>query len=550
MRLQKDRHVVVPKVKGSVCALALLGAMGVPAATWAFEVETNNADLQVRWDNTFKYSAAWRVNGQDDRITGQFGVNANDADRNFDRGLISNRVDWLSELDVSYQNKFGGRLSAASWYDTVYNRSTDNASAGVGQNIFPPNEFPDATRKLHGRKAEFLDAFLFANLPVVDRTAYLKAGRHTLLYGESLFFGGNGIAAAQTPIDVIKAVSVPSSQYKEIALPVGQVSGQIKIAPQVTAGAYYQYEWRKYRLPGAGSYFGADFLDAGGTRFNQGPFARQRSADAEAKDSGQWGAQLRLKPTGGDIEYGLYYAKFHAKTPTVNINPALNTYYLHYQEDIDTFGASIATTLGDTSVAAEVSVRRGTPLLAFGGANVVPDRTSACRNTGDQSCTPLGNSAHAQVSWISVLPGTALWEAASFAGELAFNRRTSITKNSAAADPNTTRDAWGLRAVFTPSYFQVLPQLDVAVPISVGYALGGRSSVFAFGPEHGGDVSVGLDLEYQKTWKAALKYTHFYGRTGGATTTNTKGGASPIMASFDQTLADRNFVSFSLQRTF
>lgn len=550
MRVQRNGHAVLPRVKGGMCVLAVLGAVGAPGGAWAFEVDTEDPDLRVRWDNTFKYSAAWRVTGQDGRITGPFGANANDADRNFNRGLISNRIDWLSEFDISYRNQIGARLSGAAWYDSVYNRGTDNASAGPAQNIFPPNEFPNATSRLHGRKAEFLDAFLFANLPLGDRTANLRVGRYTLLYGESLFFGGNGIAAAQTPIDVIKAVSVPSSQFKEIALPVGQASGQVQITPQVTAGAYYQYEWRQYRLPGAGSYFGTDFFDAGGTQFLQGPFARQRAADVEAKDSGQWGAQLRVRPTGSDIEYGLYYARFHAKTPTVNLNPILNTYYLLYQKDIETYGASLATTVGETSVSAEVSVRRDTPLLPFGVVNVVPDPVNACRNNGDQTCVPLGNSAHAQVSWITVFPGTALWEGASFVGELAFNRRTSITKNSAAVDPNATRDAWGVRVVFTPSYFEVLPQMDVAVPIGVGYAISGRSSVFSFGPEHGGDASVGLDIDYQKTWRAGLKYTHFFGRKGGAATTNTKGGPSPVMASFDQTLGDRNFVSFSLQRTF
>src|SRR3546814_18308220 len=101
-----------------------------------------------------------------------------------------------------------------------------------------------------------------------------------------------------------------------------------------------------------------------------------------------------------------------------------------------------------------------------------------------------GNSAHAQLSIIQVFDGSPLWESANLIGEVAWNRRTAITKNAAALDPNTTRDAWGFRAVFEPAYYQVLPGLDVTVPIGFGYNPKGRSSVvgnFNGGVDKGGD---------------------------------------------------------------
>ncbi|WP_369406831.1 DUF1302 family protein, partial [Bacillus cereus] len=81
----------------------------------------------------------------------------------------------------------------------------------------------------------------------------------------------------------------------------------------------------------------------------------------------------------------------------------------------------------------------------------------------------MGNSLHAQVSMINVYSGNSLWDAASFAGELAFNRRLSIKKNADQLDPNTTRDAYSLRFTFEPQYFQVLPSVDMQFPITVGY---------------------------------------------------------------------------------
>ena len=79
-------------------------------------------------------------------------------------------------------------------------------------------------------RSEFLDAFVFAKGDLGEgRLASIRAGKHTVLYGESLFFGSNGIAGGQAPVDVIKLLSVPGTQFKEIIMPVGQLSGQIQL---------------------------------------------------------------------------------------------------------------------------------------------------------------------------------------------------------------------------------------------------------------------------------------------------------------------------------
>ena len=53
----------------------------------------------------------------------------------------------------------------------------------------------------------------------------------------------------------------------------------------------------------------------------------------------------------------------------------------------------------------------------------------------------------------------------------------SITRNPAALDPDTTRDAWGIRMVYEPAYRQALPGIDLTVPVGVGYFPKGTSSV-------------------------------------------------------------------------
>lgn len=82
----------------------------------------------------------------------------------------------------------------------------------------------------------------------------VRVGRHSLVYGESIFFGANGIAYAQGPVDLVKLLNVPSSEFKEILRPVNQVSGQLQLGSNALIGAYYQFEWEESILPPEGSY--------------------------------------------------------------------------------------------------------------------------------------------------------------------------------------------------------------------------------------------------------------------------------------------------------
>lgn len=547
MRLHQTGRTARPRfrARAATAMLAASGLFGMSSGIHAAEIDLGESDVKLRWDNTVKYSAAWRVNKLDGRVAGTANnPNLDDGDRNFGKGLISNRLDLLSELDASYK-AFGVRVSGAAWYDDVYNRGNDNNGAGaINSSSVPAGEFTRATSRLHGQKAEFLDAFTYGRVDLAPESSVsYRLGRHTLLYGETLFFGGNGIANAQTPIDVIKAVSVPNSQFKEFMMPVNQLSASFQVNPALSIGGYYQLEWRKYRLPASGSYFSfADFLDAGGEQLILGPGAvATRSKDLSARDSGQGGLQMKYK--SGDVEYGLYAARYHDKVPLVQLNVDSMTYKLVYPQDIKTYGASVSTVVGETNVALEVSVRRDTPLSPSAGLIVTADPSSDGRHN---PAYPLGNSFHANLSWISVFNANSLWQGAELLGELGYNRVTGVTRNREALDPNTTRDAAAIRFLFSPQYFQVYPGVDLTVPIGVGYGLIGRSAVSNFGglPEHGGDASIGLSADIKKQWKAALNYTRYYGPTGSVLRPDSSA------LSFDQVMKDRSFISFALQTAF
>lgn len=538
-----------------VAVAAALMQLAIAPATRAMEFETDNPDFKARWDNTVKYSTAFRLKSQSPGLIAD--ANMDDGDRNFNKGLISNRIDLLSELDLSWKNS-GFRLSGAAWYDTVYNRKNDNNSPATASQVsVANNEFTAATRNVHGQKAEILDAFVYSRFDLGSMPANIRLGRHTVLYGETLFFGDNGIAGGQAPVDVIKLLSVPGTQFKELLMPVNQVSGQVQLNSNVTVGGYYQFEWRSNRIPASGSYFSfADHTGPGAERFfAPGSFGHvyfDRTGDIKPKNSGQGGLQLRYRPESEIAEFGLYAIRYHDKnfnlylTPSATpALPSLGAYQQVYGEGITAFGASVSTTIAGANVAAEVSTRRDAPLVSD------PVVAFGAGNTKDTAGYAIGNTAHANLSAIYVLNGGPLWNGGAILAELAWNRRLSVTRNPNALDANSTRDATGMRMLFAPEYYQVAPGIDMTVPIGLGYAISGRSSTgvtFAGGAEHGGDFSIGANFDYRKKVKFGVNWVHLFGPEGTFITSNAAPASTVLQ--YQQTNKDRDFISFSLQSTF
>ncbi|MDF1552935.1 MAG: DUF1302 domain-containing protein [Deferrisomatales bacterium] len=555
-------------------ATALVSVLSIPAAH-AFQFDLGDSDIRLRWDNTVKYSVAMRTESRSGVLTdpdrNPSNTNQDDGDQNFDKGLISNRVDLYSEADLIYKG-FGLRASGAAWYDTVYNSTNDNDSPFTANaRSVDHDEFTDDTRDLHGRKAELLDAFAFGKVNMGPTTTSFRVGQYAMQWGESLFFGNNGIAGGMAPIDVVKLLSVPNSQFKEIIRPVPQTSAQVQIGPSVAIGGYYQFGWEKTVLPAVGSYFSsADILDEGAEQLivasvpGVGPVAGlYKGDDQDAKDSGQGGVQLRVRP-GFGLDLGFYAIQYHDKTPQIYVMPGVDPnigvinpgvldpsdpskageYFLTYPENIRAYGMSATTTWDVWNFAAEVSMRRNTPLVSDPVTIIPAFDLNAGADNDDNPGYAVGRSVHAQFNWFAVFGPSFISNEASFLGEVAWNRVTSITKNSDVVDPNAERTGLGFRMVYEPTYRQVMSGLDLSVPVGLAYFPKGRSMVVSnFGPDNGGDMSLGLNATYLDVWRFALNYTHFYGPAEGALDSETH-------LSLKQSLADRDFVAFSVRRTF
>lgn len=547
MNTRKKRQTL--KIRLTVIAAASLLAGGAQA----LELDTGNPDWRLRWDNTVKASLMQRLKDASPTLSAQppLTVNQDDGDNNFKKGLVSSRIDLLSELDLTGPG-YGARVSGAAWYDSVYNRATDNNSFTA--NHQPRSAFATETRDLMGRKVELLDAFVYSKFDLGGRPASARLGRHTLLWGESLFFGANGIAGGQAPLDLIKLLSVPNATFKEVARPTGKVSGQVQLTPDVSLGAYLAYEWEKTRLMPVGAYLsGSDALGPGAERILAGPTAAfVRQPDLDAKDSGQGGLQLRWNAPSIDTDFGLYAIRYHATTPS-NINtvltgtpPALtpSSYRWLYHEGVRAYGASFAKSIGEWSLAGEVSLRQNTPLASSGQATLATIGVNTGLNNNSKPGYAVGETAHAQVSWIASLGPSFLSREASFVGEVAWNTRLKVTRNANMLNPNADKSAVATRMVFSPSYRQALPGLDLSPSIGLGYTKGKSSAVGpGFGVDGGGDMSLGLNAVYLGTWNLGVNYVHFLGKAAPTLDANTN-------AAYQQALKDRNYLTVSLRTTF
>jgi hypothetical protein len=508
-------------ISGLCLALALCRAPALSAAELYGGGET-----MLRWDNTVSYSTALRISGRDPLLLAN--RNADDGDNNFAPGIVSNRFDLFSQLDLS-KDWFGLHASGAAWYDTVYHQKNDNNSPATFNPVsVPNNEFTHAVQTLHGAKAELVDAFLYGNTELGGLPFSFRLGRHTLLWGESLFFPENGIAAGQAPVDDIKVLASPTAYARDVFMPVAQVSASLQLPEGFAIEGYYQFEWRQTRLPGSGSYLSSsDYYDAGGERYilRSGRYLL-RDPDQTPPNSGQYGGALRWSTD--DVDYGLYALRFNAKDAKVYYRTDLGTYGLIYPQGIEIYGASASGYIGNSNVAAELSGRRNMPLV---NAQLFLSPGQAA-DTYKNAAYPVGDTLHAQLSTITTFARTPIWDSANVNAELSAIQRLEVTKNAAELDPSASKLAVAFRGSFEPTYFAVLPNIDITLSLGLGYNLAGNSSTDSYQREGAGDVDFGVTATYRVVWSASVTLTHFLGNAS------------------RQVLADRDFIRFGIQRTF
>ena len=563
MQRSTPSPVLAPR-RVALAAAAAAALCGLAAGSaQAFEIDLGHPDLSLRWDNSLRLNYAQRVEQRDSKIGNS--ALADEGTWRFDKGdAVAQRFDLLSELDLVYKKQYGLRLSGTAWYDGAYSGSSRSNPNAPLANIpsYVGKQYSSTTKRLYrGGSGEVMDAFVFGSVDIGEVPVRAKLGRHTVYWGESLLLGGNlhSVAYAQNPLDLQKGFATPGTEAKELFRPLNQLSVQAQVSDTLSIAAQALLEWEPFRFPEGGTYLGpVDFAFNGPDRqfLNAQLGFAYRTPASEPKQRGEWGLSTRWSPVWLDGTLGVYYRRFADKLPQTFITTAApgnnSRYSLIYADGIDLLGISLAKNIAGVSVGAEVSVRHNTPLSSqvLGIAPGLPAR-------GDTK-GPRGDTWHALLNGLGTMAKTPLFDAASWNVELVASGWTKVRsgENLFYAEgfaPCKGRDKWdgcitkhyiGAGIGFTPSWFQVLPGVDLSMPLTYAVGLKGNAPTVFGGNEANGNYSIGLAADVQQKYRFDLKYIDYVGRY------RDNGTAVTTQNGFTTLLRDRGFVSLTFKTTF
>ena len=159
-----------------------------------------------------------------------------------------------------------------------------------------------------------MDAFAFGTFDVAGSPMSLKAGRHTVFWGETLLLGGaiHGISYAQMPIDLAKGFATPGAEAKELFRPLNSISGTFQPTTELSLGAQYFLDWESFRYPEGGTFLGpGDFVFNGPQQQFTALGLVSRTAANEPEKRGDFGLSARWSPEALDASSGLFLPQLH-----------------------------------------------------------------------------------------------------------------------------------------------------------------------------------------------------------------------------------------------
>ncbi len=415
-------------------AVSLASLFAMPASALTFQL----GEIEGQFDSNLSVGASWALrNPKEELITYHSG---DDGRRNFEQGKTFSKIfKGIHDLELKYGDS-GVFLRGKYWYDFELKdehreyKEIDDSNAKEGA-------------KSSG--AQLLDAFIYHNYVIDDLPGAVRLGKQVVSWGESTFIPG-GINSIN-PVD-IAAFRRPGAEVKEGLIPVNMFYLSQNLTDNLSAEGFYQLEWDQTVVDNCGTFFSqTDVIAEGCDNLRNGPILDQnaaaqaalnpfgveltdegikvpRSADRDARDSGQWGMALRWFAPELNSEFAGYVINYHSRQPyfstttgpnTTNLNFApqlcanlgipgpgcagfigsatgqglvqayrLGTanYFAAFPEDIRLYGLSFNTSLDSgTTLAGEISYRPNMPIQI----NPV-DQVSAV--VGIAPITPLASS--------------------------------------------------------------------------------------------------------------------------------------------------------------
>lgn len=536
--------------------LALL-MMGCAGGAAAMEFDLGNSDLRLRWDNTLRYNLGMRMEKQNHKIMNN--PNYDESDGKFDRGdLVTNRLDLMTELDLSYRTLMGARLSATGWYDDAYsNTKVKSRVPGYSTSYDGDHYNSEVKRYVRGPSGEILDAFVWTNFSLGATPVNLKIGRHTVYWGEGLLFGAHAVSYSQAPTDGMKSVTSPGIETKEVFLPLGQISAKAQVTDSLSIAGQYFYEWDNTRMPYGGTYFGAaDPFFEGPDRLPAAPGFDLRHAHSKyGRDSRNWGVMAKLDVEAIESTFGAYYREFDDYQPWMSpqMNLEAGQYRLVYPRNVKLYGLSFSRAIASAAVGVELSYRKDGALNATG--------VSLDDNEG-----PRGNTIHMVANAVYGVPRNWLSNNATLVTEFAYSHLDKVTSHKELfkgegyacedlrgngsgnkSDGCSTRNYYAVAVNFTPQYVEVLPSWTLDVPLTINYGIHGNAASAGGGSEGALSWSIGAKMTYRQEHEFSLRYADTSAQNKNTLNAN---GDRMINGNGNVGGSDRGWLAFTYKTSF
>ncbi|MBD1552572.1 DUF1302 domain-containing protein [Pseudomonas typographi] len=524
-------------------AAALL-AFGASSA-FAASFDLPNPDYRLRVDTTIRYTLGIRADGQDSRIMNT--PTYDESDGKFDKGdVVTNRLDLLSEIDFSYLDDWGARLSASGWYDQAYDDGKVHSNVpGYSTSYHNSHYSSQVNRYVNGPSGEILDAFVWRNFSVGSVPVNVKIGRHTNYWGEGLLFGAHAISYSQAPSDGVKAATSPGIETKEVFLPVGQISAKAQVTDSLSVAGQYFYEWDNTRIPYGGTYFGsADPFFEGPDQFPASAgLDLQRRSSRFGRDNANWGVMAKLNVEAIESTFGVYYRQFDDYQPWLvpELRVAQGDYRIVYPRGVKLLGLSFSRVFDSVAVGTEVSYRKDGALNTTG--------VDAADEEG-----PRGDTLHAVANAVYGLPRTFISDGGTLVGEFAFSHLNKVTEHEelfkggsncsgGTSQGCSTRNYYAVAANYTPQYQSIFPSWDLDIPLTVNYGLHGNAASAGGGNEGALSWSIGAKMTYRAEYEFTLRYadTHAQSKNG---SNNTVAGNGAVGTT------DRGWLALTFKTSF
>lgn len=579
-------------------ALTGASALALPLSATAIPFELGPVQGSV--NTTISAGVSLRTQGPSSSLIGianggtARSVNEDDGNYGFASGDLTSATAKVSH-DIEFKHKNYGVFSRVSYFydntsseaDKFENRRGANGQVAVARNRGSYELGPIGRDRL-GSEFKLLDLFAYGNFDLAGHGLSVRFGKQVVSWGESTFIG-NGINAIN-PIDVAR-IRAPGAELKEAFVPTPMLHTSFQVSNNLSLEGLWMTAYDKTRIDPRGSFFSTnDFVSDDGDRAvvsfgrredenqavrvpagaNAGSASvwvpRDASQDPR-KTRSQYGFAARyFAEQLNNSEFGLFYLKYHSRTPLVsavrggstNVTSTAPTcsssattagcratFFSEFPENIELYGMSFNTTAPfGVAVQGEYSFRPNQP-VQISGAEVlltalgVPSSISPAPLAAGTVVQGYTNTAmhQAQVTLTKAYGPTfganqfvMLGEVGVTHLDLDSSQRyagggTSLpscgfaSAGTLAAVSNgscqeqvgggyASKDSWGYRLVNRLDFENVIGAIQVSPRLVWSHDVNGVGPNFSKGNKA---ITLGAGFNYLQRWQADIGYTTFFG---------------------------------------